>query len=345
MTRNELKTLFNHYLRRDFSEKEWLTHGNKQYHIFEDEISKCKEYNELNLKQNIKIGILLTGHIRKNSVLNGLLNLLTNYNYDIFIHTWDNLGLKGDETNINDSLNKDLVISEIEKIPNVKDYLIENNKLYIESIKNTTNYFNFSSPEKFIKSQLYSINKTFTLLEDYSIKNDLKYDIIFKFRFDTEINEFNLPLSVVNDIIDYNIIFTPNNIGSDHSHMDNGTSCWACDNMYYSFKLKNVHIFEHTNVICDLFAYGNQESMKKYCSLYNHYDELNIEFNHQNTESLKINNKNVKLVDGDYKFIGNRGHIDSLYYFYCSYPERLLQKFLKDYMLVESKTIKLKLIR
>jgi hypothetical protein len=115
--------------------------------------------------------------------------------------------------------------------------------------------------------------------------------------------------------------------------------------MYYKHDLKTVHIFEHTNVICDLFAYGNIESMKKYCSLYLKYDELIKSFERSNLESVKIHDKNLTKVNGDYVLKGRDGHIDSLYYYNCSYPERLLQKYLKNYMLVQSKNVKLKLIR
>ena len=55
--------------------------------------------------------------------------------------------------------------------------------------------------------------------------------------------------------------------------------------------------------------------------------------------------KNIVYEEGNYNFKGHEGHVDSLYYYNCSYPERLLQHFLKNYMLVESKDIKLKLVR
>jgi hypothetical protein len=37
--------------------------------------------------------------------------------------------------------------------------------------------------------------------------------------------------------------FTPN-IDNQHTHMDYGTSCWACDSLYYTHNRKIVHIFE-----------------------------------------------------------------------------------------------------
>jgi hypothetical protein len=344
MNRKELDDLFLKYLKRIPSQSERRVHGSKNYNDFELEILNCDEYYKINgiIKKDVNIAILLTGHIRKNSILDGIRKFCNNA--DIFIHTWDNLGIKGSETNINDKINYNQVLNEINKYPNLKNYKIENNKNYINSLENVIGYFNFSSPEKFIKSQLYSINESYKLMEEYSVNQNVKYDIVFKFRFDCTLDVFNIKEHLKNDIISNKIIFTPN-IDCKHNHPDYGTSCWACDNMYYRYGLKKVHIFEHTNVVCDLFAYGNMESMKKYCDLYNHYDELNNSFKEQNLEQLKEHNKNIKLEDGDYKLKDMNGHIDSLYYYNCSYPERLLQKFLKDYMLIESREVRLNLVR
>lgn len=349
MTRTELNDLFKQYLYRAPTEREWTVHGGKNYHVFEKEISECKERSEIlrTDTKNVNVGkiaFLLTGHIRRNSILAGINSFCRKYDYDIFIHTWDNFGIKGKETNLDDRLNKFEIENEIKKIPNVKKYEIENNKKYIESLTQNKKYFNYSSPEPFIKSQLYSINKAFSYLENEVNENKTIYKAVFKLRFDSDMFLFNLNKAIVEDINNHDIIFVPN-IDNHHIHPDNGTSCWACDNMYYEHKLKDVHVFEHTNVICDLFAYGSFNSMKKYCSLYDAYDSINEKYFKKNLETSKIHNKNLSIVNSEYKLVGGNGHLHSLYYYYCSYPERMLQLHLKDYMLVESKNIKLKLIR
>jgi hypothetical protein len=343
MTRDELEFLFEKYLGRGVKENEWVLHRNKRYEPFEIEIANCNE-RIIKISEVKKIAILLTGHIRKNSILEGVSRISKLYDIDIFVHTWDNLGLKGTETNLDAVVNEKLVQQEIDKLPNVKGFEIENNKDYIDGLDDVKGYFNFSSPEKFIKSQLYSINKTYNLLENYIKKTKTDYDLVMRFRFDSDLNEFNLTPMVIDDINNHDIIFVPNS-DNNHEHIDYATSCWACNNMYYKHKLKKVHVFEHTNVICDLFAYGSVKSMKKYCSLYHEYDKLNVSFKETNLESAKIHTENLTKTDDGYKLNGYDGHLDSLYYFNCSYPERLLQKYLKDYMLVESKNVKLKLVR
>jgi hypothetical protein len=353
MTEKELQFLFKKYLKRNFKPLEWYVHGNKDKYDFEKQISKCEEY--LNLKKslygtetpndNLKLAIILSGHIRKNSTLKLINQICKNENYHVFIHTWDNLGIKGNETSFTDKLVSETVLSEIKKYTNLKEYKIENNRKWIEANQTNKKYFNLSSPEPFIKSQLYSVNTSYKLMDEYSKKNNIEYDVVFKFRFDCDITDFNLSDKTIVDVKNNNIIFTPN-LDCKHEHMDYGTSCWACDNMYYVHDRTKVHIFEHTNVICDIFAYGSQKSMKDYCDLYNNYDKLNDSFFEENLKQYKHINENIKYIDGNYVLDqNNQGHIDSLYYYNCSYPERLLQKFLKDYMLVQSTDVRVELVR
>lgn len=353
MNKSELEFLFKKYLNRGYTPTEFKIHSWKDKTKFEKELLNCEEY--LNLKKTsngnsesihqLKVAIILSGHVRKNLILNSINKFFNHQDCDIFIHTWDNLGIKGSETNLSDKLVPEKVLSEIKKYKNLKDYKIETNSNWIELQKDTKNYFNLSSPEPFIKSQLYSINMAYQIMDDYSKKNNIEYDIVFRFRFDCDITDFNLSNTTIEDIKKNDIIFVPNS-DCKHDHMDYGTSCWACDNMYYKYKRKLVHIFEHTNVICDIFAYGSKKSMKKYCDLYHNYDKLNKSFFKENLIYYEKINKNIEYIDGNYLINQTRdGHIDSLYYYYCSYPERLLPKFLKDYMLIESKDVKIKFTR
>jgi hypothetical protein len=189
MTNEELSHLFRTYLRREYTPKELKIHGGKTVQGLENEILNCVEY--LNLLKNdaapshIKVAILLSGHIRKNSILEGISKFCQSENIHVFIHTWDNIGLKDhsfqQETLLNDEATPTTVISEINKYRNLKKYEIENNKSWIESQEMRNNYFNFSSPEIFIKSQLYSINKSYKIMEEYSEENNfvmIQYMII-----------------------------------------------------------------------------------------------------------------------------------------------------------------------
>jgi len=355
MNRTELKYLFNKYLLRDFTENEWVRHGYKKYNLFEYEISKCNEYlgllknNIITHLPNVKMAILLSGHIRNYNILGSLTHFIKNYNVDVFIHTWDNKGIKGQETNLNDTIQTEEIKNIINNISNVKDYFIENNNKYVNSIITETEqkiYFNHSSPEIFIKSQLYSIYQSYNLMDNYSKENNIKYDMVIRLRFDCEMNLFNVNQDIINEINNNKIIFVPNKDCGHHHPDSDSTSCIACDNMYYKHNLKSVHMFEHTNVICDILAYGSQESMKDYCETYLEYDNINSFFIEENLKYIENKKIKIKKIGNIYKTQDNLlGHLESLYYLNCSYPERILQKKLKDYMLIESKNIKVKFKR
>lgn len=345
MTRKELIETFKKYLNREPKKDEFIWHLNKNPLDFISEILTCDEY--LNSEKNnktasCKIAILISGHIRNNTIKNSL-DLLKNYDFDVFIHTWDNLGFKGNETNLDDLTNIKLIEDSISKIPNVKKFEIENNKKFIENLKNENiKYFNYSSPEKFIKSQLYSISKSYKIFEDFYESNDEKYDIVIRTRFDIEFTHFMVDNSLLHDIKNYNIIFVPNK-DSGHYHPDsNSTTCQICEKMFYEYNLKHVHSFDHSHIICDIFAYGSVNSMKTYCSLYENYDSLNKSFESLNIDMLKMKNINYTINENVYLMDMNlTGHLNSLYYINCSYPERLLQFQLKNHMLPSSSKIKI----
>ena len=134
MKKVELEFLFEKYLNRKFTDYELQIHGIKDYNHFENELVNCDEYKNLNknLNKNIlnnkKIAISLSGHIRNRDVVQSLNNICNTYNVDVFIHTWDNVGVKGSETNMEDQINLNLINETIDSIKNVKKYKIENKK-------------------------------------------------------------------------------------------------------------------------------------------------------------------------------------------------------------------------
>lgn len=349
MSNEQLINLFQKYLNRPPSNEEISIHVNKNFTSFEYEISNCQErkiYLSKNVSTKKKIALLLSGHIRLNSILKTYITLIGRYDIDVFIHTWDNIGKKGTEMNLNGSFEENEVTNLIKQYPTVRKFKIENNKKFINGLPNDgTTYFNYSSPEVFLISQLYSINQSFDLMQKHSKENDINYDVIIRSRFDSEITHFNLNDNLIDEMNNLDIVFVANS-DCNHNHLDYGTSCWACDNMYYQHNLKHVHIFEHTNIICDIFSYGSFSSMEKYCSLYHEFHNLNQSFVDENLKFLEKTKVDINKVGNVYKIPNTKlGHLNSLYYFNCSYPERLLQKHLKDYMVLESKEIKIKFKR
>jgi hypothetical protein len=368
INQEDISYLFKNYLGREPSLAEIDRHSQKSYYALKAELASCKERKqymesihgiafetlkvpekEVDAFKKIKIAFLISGHVRRNSVLEHIHDYAKIFDLDVFIFTWDNIGLKGTETNLEAAVSLELVKDSINAFPNVRKFKIENNAKYIESIKEETlsvPYFNRSSPELFIKSQLYAVYNSYKLMEEYAAENNIQYDAVFKLRFDLKFTRFNVSPRLIDEVNDNDIIFVPNaDVG--HDHPDNVTSCWACDKMYYQYGYRSAHIFEHSSIVCDVFAYGSQKSMKDYCSLFLHYDQMNREFYEQNIKSLQKNPDIKYTLEGNTHVldVNNKGHYDSVYYFYCSYPERMLQKHLREYMLVRSENVGLRFIR
>jgi hypothetical protein len=354
MKNEEIIELYLKYLNREPTLDEIERNKHKKLVDFEDEIQSCVERRMMggftaNGVPRIKIALLLPGHLRNMNISHFLKNKNNNYDIhdiDVFIHTWDNLGFKGNETDINDSVDRSKIESMVNTIPKVKKYIIENNKKYIlENEDSDIEYFNWSSPEVFIKSQLYSIYNCYKLMEEYAKKTNTKYELVIKARHECDVPKFNISKYLLDEINSHDIIFVPNK-GANHNHPEYDNGCETCNKMYYKHNMKVVHVFEHTNIVCDLYAYGSMKSMKDYCSLYLKYDDINRKHVKQNLKFLnKVKTKYKKEGNTYYLDKTEQGHLDTLYYYTCSYPERILTKHLKDYMLVSSEEISIAFTR
>ena len=328
MNDEQVVLLFKKYLERNPTKEEIDFHKIKNYNDFETEIKQCEEYQSKKLVKP-KIAFLLSGHIRNANIFEFLNQ---NTNIDVFVSCWDSFGFRGSEKNLT-LKNKDQIEKKIKNIKNLKDYEILNNKEFVDKNKNSDiQYYNFSSPEVFIKSQLFSINRSFKIFENYKDLYDKEYEIVFKCRFDTSISKFAITSKTLNNIKNKKIIFVTNN--DCHFHPDFPNGCLACNKMYEK-NMFEPHVFEHTNIICDFFAYGNFDNMKKYCSLYNEYDNLNKNFENINLKSIQEKKIKFNKINN----VTHLSHEDSIYYAYCSYPERMLQLYLKEYMMVSSRDV------
>jgi hypothetical protein len=82
-------------------------------------------------------------------------------------------------------------------------------------------------------------------------------------------------------------------------------------------------------------AYGSPAAMKHYCGLYNIYDDMCDGFLQENMDTMNRMKLHLHRRGNNYR----TNHKDSIFYFKCSYPERLLQYHLKDYVVPSSRDI------
>lgn len=331
---NDVINLYKKFLLRDPTAGELQRDVKKNLYKLEKEISNCEERQQI--QSRTKIAVLISGHLRNQNIVKGLIPIWEQYKIDTFVYSWDNFGHKGTEMNFDDKVDPDKIRKEIERIPGIKSYKIENNKEFLLKIKKeteNTTYFNYSSPEIFIKSQLYTIAKTYELMENYSKTNNVNYDLVLKLRFDLSINKFEMRKETIELLKENKIILIPKN-SDGHAHPNFG-HCPVCHEMYYDRKMTVPHIFPHVGVICDIWAMGNQESMKDYCSMYYHYDKILKKYTKESLEFIERHNIKAKKTGNVY----NLGHHEAIYYSYASFPENIIPLHLKDYMLLTTKDL------
>lgn len=389
MKREDFKNIYKEYLERDPLPGDYDVHINKDKNTFINEIKNCREYiNLLNknrfkkiesieekisnsLISDNKVAVVLSGHIRNNKTLD-FLN--SRGDIDVFCHTWDQIGAKGNECNVQSEDSP--FISEIKnclkKYNNLKKYKIEKNKNIIDkwyseenlSLLKDVYIANLSSPEPFLYSQFYSIQQSFNLLKDYVKETGKTYDTVIKLRFDSNISQINLDEFSTKKQNEYNIIFCPNN--GCHAHpgrldKENNNGCEICNRMYYEEKIFYPHSFSHSNLICDFYALGSYKSMEHYCNVFDYFIPYLIKYSDYNKKVYEYfknrsDYRNLHLnfvpefgynsIKIDH-FVGNhaQNHLNSIRNFYCSYPESVFRDYLKDYMVVAANHCKINMFR
>lgn len=204
----------------------------------------------------MKIAACISGEMRffnDPAVVDGYNKFIQIHNPDVFISTWDHIGVSMNHGYIDPEINKitDLTIEDsIRSVySNIKELKIENYNNWFKSIdkhKKDSIYSNsFSHLTINSYTQIYKIGDSIDLKTSYEKKNNIEYDIVIRLRADNLfVNHFNFNIN--KDTI-YNI-----NFGA----------------AYYP------------NRIYDILFYGSSSSMNKISECYNNYlNLLTHEFN------------------------------------------------------------------
>lgn len=171
-------------------------------------------------------------------------------------------------------INKSDDIETFSKLYNVKSYE--------ETDMNDTSYYekhvklHSSKGSSYISFTMhYNIHNSFSIMEKYSIANNIKYDLVIYMRAD---QHFESPLLLPSTIED-NTVYIPD-------------------------------IYDYTG-LNDQFAYGNFEAMKKYCSLYlnieKYYKELHVGFHTETYVELNVQQQKLNLVRFNLQYLLHSG--------------------------------------
>lgn len=337
MLKSEIETLFVQYLLRNPLPEEYLRFKSYSKEELEKELEVCPE--RIRLRKMPRVAILVSGHPRTLKIIESI-KKIDNSNVDVFAFCWDEWGHRMKETKLNDSLDRDNIESIIKEIPNLKKYRIENNEKFVKNNDDLTiKYINWiRDAEVFVKSQLYAVAKSYELMEEYIKETGTRYQIVIKCRFENYIDKFDVDNEMIDDINNHKIIYVPN--GTSHRHPF-PSYCDKCQRIY-ELGYKITHIFEHDNPICDVYAYGSVESMKDYCSLFYQYDELCKKFEDHNMKMMEIlKSPHTKRGEAFIVEQTDETHDETEFFYFSSYPERLLAYTLSDYLLLRANRITL----
>jgi len=284
----------------------------------------------------MNVAIMVCGHFRNFHLAeNYWKNFLANNKCDVFISTWEDHGNRNATEWISTEENKinfDHILNTLKPV----DFLIENmheknegftlrknnNSLWFLIQNGTIGSYDFST---YIVSQLYKIKTCFDLVENHSIKNNKKYDLVFKMRADTFPENFYLSrYKEIKIHLENNVLFCYHH--KNHRHFGGGGGCNVCQTEYVFGKRSHK---EHVNDACDYFNYGNFDVMKKLSSIYDFKDEIYAKMESHNLSVYSRADKNVAYhADTNKYFVSWGMHIERKYK--CIYPEKFIREHLKD---------------
>ena len=346
----EIKKLFVKILGREPSVSE-IEHHISKFTTIEDkkyELMSCHErlHNQANVisqvgQSPLRIALMLVGHFRRFEPFSQVWSTFKSLhpNIDIFVHTWNERGLRSDKEWINtseDIPDFETIYNTLKPVSMVREdhkkflnsFSLKNKfpdkTLYLALGQKVSNHADFT---KFIMSQLYGIYACFKNVKNYEDVNGFKYDIVIKLRADTVLYH---PLVFKEKLKDNELFIHSRS----HRHIDGGGGCLTCDKEHAIDDTKKIHE-SHTNDVCDVLVYGNSKVMERYCiDMYNDIPDILDKMDRDNLECLE---KDPWLN----KFVSKKENIT--YFGWCGdinknlklfYPERIIREYMKDYWLL-----------
>lgn len=203
-----------------------------QAHILNPALKPTQEYRAPAKK--LKTALCISGHLRtfEENFDSVRVNILEKMDCDVFIHTWDKVGLahRGLDAKYHNTETYKLV-DKIEKLYNPKKLVIEPSKAFLVSNLMQSRLIDRRDIPGTL-SMFYKIEQCNNLKKEYEQENNFTYDCVIRFRGDLFV-ENPLPVDTFTNL---NTVFFSN--------------------------------YGHFGGISDQFAYGNSSIMDIYSSLY-----------------------------------------------------------------------------
>jgi hypothetical protein len=223
----------------------------------------------------MKTAVLITGKLdyfkeTYNNINDRLLSFLGDY--DVFVSTWDLP--EQDKTDLISVYNPKVL--DIEQFNENTKYLIHNHSDYQKSLDREIKYGSRNSLYMW-----YKINRGLNLIKEYSLFNNVEYDLIIRFRTDFFFTN-RLDFDSINQALNKIIIVGPH---VDHHSWRGGTP-HASDNFFIVHK-DHINTFSHL-----YFNYTNIWNTGEYISpehlYYSYLKDSNINFLQTNLKFGRI---------------------------------------------------------
>jgi hypothetical protein len=145
-----------------------------------------------------KVAILISGLVRNfdnyENIKKNLIECNPNYEFDIFIGLWNNNIINISKTidtgieNVLQNINTDEVIKKYNPLSYIILDVVKEHTMFKKNIINKllNHYVLINAPTLYhpLLSQLYCIYKTFEKYNEFIIQNNVKYDMVIRYRFD-----------------------------------------------------------------------------------------------------------------------------------------------------------------
>lgn len=236
-----------------------------------------KKQNIVNDLKDLKTALCISGHMRtfESNFPSIQEHILSQLNCDVFIHTWDTLGLSYRPLDGNLQKTNDIELyQKLTKLFNPKKIIIEPKKEFpITHLMRTR-----LEPGRDVHGMLsmfYKIEACNSLKKEYETLNNIKYDLVIRFRGDISMGA---PLPI-NKTFNKNYLYVPN--------------------------------YGNYGGLCDQLAFGSSEVMDKYSSVYSniqHHLETGAIFNPEKILHYHILSLNIPISKLYIKFLLKRSN-------------------------------------
>lgn len=228
----------------------------------------------------MKVALMLSGLTRSASLCFGSIDrhILSKYDVDVYIHTWDVSNVSLDEKTID----KELDMNELESLFKPKRMVVENyfdirNKL----VEKYSRYPKIEGTPERSMSMFYKLEQCFNLIDD-------RYDFIIRSRMDIMMDS-----DIRYNELDFSSINIPNNQSRQTQIIDG-----------YAYSIPH-----DSHGIIDSFSIGKYDQMKKYCNVYSNLDTMCIEMGllyHPEfilKKNLEIQSVNISRFNLDFSLV------------------------------------------